>query len=216
MAASNHNGFNRLDGNGVNNGTFPIHRNGVAAKDQPGSADVKAAASSEPRIRRKSQSMFGSDAIALKRTMTLFNGCAIIVGTIIGSGIFVSPKGVLKESGSVGLSLTIWLVCGGICLIGAHCFTELGTMIRRSGGMYVYIQEGFGDLAAFLYLWSALVIIFPAANAIVALTCAYYVLQPIFPDCEIPDSAVRLIAAIVISESLGVILLTLLLLPAPL
>ena len=161
------------------------------------------AMSRQPRERKRTVSVLSniSNKVALQRTMGLFNGIGIILGTIIGSGIFVSPKGVLIYSGSVGLSLVIWFICGIVCLLGAHCFAELGTCIRRSGGMYVYIQEGIGDLPAFLYLWSALVIIFPAANAVVSLTCAYYVLQPIFPDCDgIPDVAVRLLAAAVIGK----------------
>eukprot|EP00918_Siedleckia_nematoides_P034677 GHVU01075426.1.p1 GENE.GHVU01075426.1~~GHVU01075426.1.p1 ORF type:complete len:507 (+),score=17.56 GHVU01075426.1:80-1600(+) len=133
--------------------------------------------------------------VRLKRTLGLFSGVGLIAGSIIGSGIFVSPKGVLMESGSVGLALCVWTASGLICLLGAHCFAELGTCIRKSGGMYAYIQEAFGNLAAFVYLWAALVIIFPAANAVIALTCANYILQPLFPTCSAPDAAVRLIAA---------------------
>ena len=135
-----------------------------------------------------------SETVRLKRNLSLFNGVALIVGVIVGSGIFVSPKGVLIESGSVGASLLVWIICGVICLIGALCLAELGCLINKSGGMYAYIHEAFGDFAGFIYLWTAMLVIFPAANAVIALACGYYILQPLFP-CGAPDSAIRLIAA---------------------
>jgi len=141
-----------------------------------------------------------TEIVKLKQSLGLHNAVALIVGIIIGSGIFISPKGVLQEIGSVGGSLIIWAVCGVISLIGALCYAELGTSILRSGGDYAYIRESLGGLPGFLYLWVAIVVIFPTGNAVAALTFAYYILQPIFPTCEPPESAVRLIAALAICE----------------
>ena len=142
----------------------------------------------------------GGETVKLKKNLGLHNGVAIIVGVIIGSGIFVSPKGVLQEVGSVGGALLIWTLCGLISLVGALCYAELGTMILKSGADYAYIMKSFGPLPAFLYLWVALLIIIPTGNAITALTFAYYVMQPIFPSCDPPDSAVRILAALSIGE----------------
>jgi len=142
-----------------------------------------------------------TEIVQLKQTLGLHNAVALIVGCIIGGGIFVSPKGVLQEIGSVGGSLVIWAVCGVISLLGALCYSELGTSVLKSGGDYAYINESLGGLPGFLYLWSAIVVLLPTTNAVSSLTFAYYILQPIFPTCEPPESAVRLIAALAISES---------------
>jgi len=140
----------------------------------------------------------GEGTTKLKRNLGLFNGVSIIVGIIVGSGIFVSPKGVLLYSGSIGVALIVWSLSGLLSLVGALCYAELGTMIPLSGGDYAYILSAFGPLPAFLYLWSSLVAIMPAGNAIAALTFANYVLDPFYPECSPPQSAVKLLAALVI------------------
>lgn len=137
-------------------------------------------------------------AIRLKPKMTLLNGCTVIVGSIIGSGIFVAPKGVLQNTGSVGLSIVVWVLSGLYSLIGAFCFAELGCMIPKSGADYAYIMTSFGPFMAFMRLWIECMIVRPTSQAIVALTFALYALRPIYPDCEPPMVSVKFLAVVCI------------------
>ncbi|KAL3204941.1 hypothetical protein MRX96_041070 [Rhipicephalus microplus] len=140
-----------------------------------------------------------TDVVCLKPKMSLLNGITVIVGSIIGSGIFVSPRGVLANTGSVGASLIVWVACGIFSMIGAYCYAELGCMITKTGADYAYIMEAFGPFVAFLRLWVECMIVRPCSQAIVALTFSFYVLRPIFPDCDPPDPAVRALAFVCIA-----------------
>jgi len=136
--------------------------------------------------------------VSLKPTLGLFNAVSVIVGIIIGSGIFVSPKGVLIHAGSVGSSLIIWTISGIFALIGGLCYMELGVLMPVSGGDYYYIQKNYGPFVGFLYVWTQVFIIFPTSNAIVAMTFAKYFLQPIFNSCCPPENLEQLVAAFAI------------------
>ncbi|XP_055314879.1 large neutral amino acids transporter small subunit 1 isoform X2 [Sitodiplosis mosellana] len=132
--------------------------------------------------------------VGLKAKMSLLNGCTVIVGSIIGSGIFVSPTGVLMHTGSVNMALIVWIISGLFSMVGAYCYAELGTMIRKSGADYAYIMETFGPFMAFIRLWIECMIVRPCSQAIVALTFSTYVLKPFFPDCAPPEDSARLLA----------------------
>ncbi|XP_073688036.1 asc-type amino acid transporter 1 [Garra rufa] len=138
------------------------------------------------------------ERVTLKKEIGLLSACTIIIGNIIGSGIFISPKGVLEHSGSVGLALLVWMLGGGVAALGSFCYAELGVTIPKSGGDYSYVTEIFGGLMGFLLLWSAVLIMYPTTLAVIALTFSNYVLQPVFPHCIPPFIATRLLSTICI------------------
>ena len=138
----------------------------------------------------------------MKRDVGLIGGVAVIVGTMIGSGIFASPKFVLMFSGSVGMALVIWTLCGVLAMCGALSYAELGTMIPTSGGESTYLLEAFGGLPSFMYIWTACIVIKPSQIAIVCLVFGEYVVTPFFPNCAgNPDVQViiKLLAAFAIA-----------------
>ncbi|RKP25423.1 amino acid/polyamine transporter I, partial [Syncephalis pseudoplumigaleata] len=112
-----------------------------------------------------------ADAAAAERHMGLFSAVTLIVGQIIGSGIFASPGPVLVETGSPGMSLIVWLVAGLVSMMGAYCYAgkwhRLGTMIPASGGEYQYWLQAFGPLAGHIYSW--LMVVFCNSIAIAAI-----------------------------------------------
>lgn len=136
--------------------------------------------------------------INLKKGINLFTACTLIIGNIIGSGIFITSKGVLENSGSPFVSLLVWTMSGLLTLVGAYCYTELGTMIQSSGGDYAYINESYGRLASFLYTYMIVFVIFPCITAVFGITVSVYILRIFYEDCESPTILVRLIAALTI------------------
>ncbi|RWS24000.1 large neutral amino acids transporter small subunit 1-like isoform X1 [Leptotrombidium deliense] len=134
-------------------------------------------------------------SVTVDRRITLLNAVGLIVGSMIGSGIFITPKAVFDYTGqSSGMSICVWLFCGIFSTIGALCYSELGTSISRSGGDYVYQLQAFGKLTAFLYLWVSILVVNPASQAITSMTFAYYSLGLFYPTCEPPTLAVKIIA----------------------
>nr|XP_002730911.1 PREDICTED: large neutral amino acids transporter small subunit 1-like [Saccoglossus kowalevskii] len=132
--------------------------------------------------------------VALERNIGLPTAISIIMGCIIGSGIFISPKGVLLYSGSVGTALIVWGVCGIVAFLGALCYAELGTTIKKSGGDYTYLYEVYGSFMAFLMIWVYLAIIGPGNISIISQTFAVYAIAPFYPDCDPPQLAVVLVS----------------------
>ena len=98
----------------------------------------------------------------------------LVVGGIIGSGIFFTPAETARALPASGLVFLVWTVGGVVALAGALTYAELGAMMPDAGGAYVYIREGFGKLPAFLYGWMALLSIGTGALAAVALGFAGY------------------------------------------
>ena len=109
---------------------------------------------------------------SLIRTLTLRDLLFLFIGSVIGSGIFRTPGPILRQvNGSVSLSLLVWLVGGVLSLLGALTYAELAAANPEAGGLYCYIRDGFGRLAAFLYGWCLFLVI--ASGSVAALARAF-------------------------------------------
>ena len=140
------------------------------------------------------------ERFSLKKEVSLINATSLIVGTIIGSGIFISPTGILRKTQSVGLALIVWLGAGFIAIGGGLCYIELGTSIPKSGAQYAYLMEAFGPLPAYLFAWTTFLILLPASRSVMAIIFAQYAIKPVYPDCEPPPEVLKLVASAVLGK----------------
>ncbi|XP_071173855.1 cystine/glutamate transporter-like [Mytilus edulis] len=133
------------------------------------------------------------EKIQMKKSINLLHCTAILVAVTGHVSIFISPTMILANTGSVGLTLIMWIVGGFINLSLALCFTELGTMFPVSGGPYVYILNVFGPLPAFMLLWGYFLLINGPFWAFVSYGASVYILQPFFPTCRPPEIGVKIL-----------------------
>ncbi|KAF8927109.1 amino acid transporter [Dissophora ornata] len=128
----------------------------------------------------------------LQKNVTFSNGLTLVVGVIIGSGIFASPGPVLAYSKSVGVSLIIWFVSGLLAFAGSLCYAELGSAMPSSGGgEHAYLNHAFGSLPAFLFSWTSIALLKPAGNAIICVVFAEYVVNIIAQSTWDPTQPMR-------------------------
>src|ERR1700675_3170734 len=105
----------------------------------------------------------------LVRTLRFRDLLLLFIGSVIGSGIFLTPGLILRQlDGSVGLSLLVWLAGGILSLLGALTYAELSAANPEAGGLYCYIRDGFGRFFAFLYGWCLFLVIASATIAALA------------------------------------------------
>lgn len=136
----------------------------------------------------------------LKRQIGLWSAIAIVIGTTIGSGIFRSPAGIADRLPGPLPLLAIWVAGGLFALCGALSLSEVASAYPRTGGVYVFIKEGFGRLPAFLFGWAEFTIIRAAAVGAISITFAEYFLRSIGIDPSLPpnDTYARYVAAVAI------------------
>ncbi|KAF2097495.1 hypothetical protein NA57DRAFT_41154 [Rhizodiscina lignyota] len=111
------------------------------------------------------------------KTLTYLNGLSLVVGLIIGSGIFSSPSQVNSNAGSPGASLLVWVIAGMLAWTGAASYAELGGAIPLNGGAQVYLSKIFGEWAGFLFTWDAVCVLKPGSTAIIAIIFGEYVVR---------------------------------------
>ncbi|XP_068162947.1 cystine/glutamate transporter-like [Antennarius striatus] len=139
------------------------------------------------------------EVVHLRREIDLVSATAFVFGSVVGSGIFIAPKGVLMNSGGVGISLLVWALSGILSMFGALCYAELGTTFTKSGSHYTYLLETLGPLPAFLRLWDEFIIIRPAVNSYLSLAFGHYVVEPFFAPCTSPTVLVKLVSILAVT-----------------
>ena len=116
----------------------------------------------------------GREPAALRRQIGLYAATAVTVGSIIGSGIFRSPHSVAQELHSVPLMLFAWVLGGVLSLCGSFVLAELAVAQPRTGGLYVFIRQAFGDRLGFVFGWASLSVIKPTVIASITTVFAIY------------------------------------------
>ena len=110
----------------------------------------------------------------LRKELNLFDAVAIVVGTIIGSGIFLIPSSIAAQLNSLAAVLLVWVVGGVLTLFGALSLAELGAVFPGTGGLCTYLRRVYGPLPAFLYAWALLVMIHSGSIAALAVALGVY------------------------------------------
>lgn len=110
-------------------------------------------------------------------TLSVWDAVGLIVGVVIGAAIFETPAAVAGNLGNGSLVILVWLLGGGISLIGALCYAELATTYPAPGGSYAYLQRSFGQQVAFLFAWSRLAVVQTGLIALLAFVFGDYMSQ---------------------------------------
>jgi APA family basic amino acid/polyamine antiporter len=157
-----------------------------------------------------------SESPQLRRDLGIWGAAAIVVGTVIGSGIFLVPKTMIQKVGSVETVFLVWIAAGILSLAGALTYAELAASISEAGGEYVYLREAYGPFFGFLYGWTQMWV--AKSGSIATLATAFFLyLANFFPSLETVlwttggegfwhlDIRVGQLAAMVVIASLGVL-----------
>ena len=133
----------------------------------------------ETHLHRKRRRCFGraADFVVPRRALSLFDATSIIVGIIIGAGIYETMPRVAAGAGSLGGLLGVWLIGGLLAIVGALCYAELACAYPEDGGDYVYLKRAFGPRMGFVFVWCELWIVRPGSIGAMAFVFARYANQ---------------------------------------
>ncbi|GAA6000235.1 hypothetical protein JCM10207_007919 [Rhodosporidiobolus poonsookiae] len=145
---------------------------------------LQLAASSEAQ---RDDTAGGTGRGGVKEHVSLAHGVALVVGTVIGSGIFSSPGIVAKESGSVGSALLVWVGAGLLSWAGGSNWAELGSMLPMNGGAQAYLSAAYGPLFAYAFSFTAVTALKPGGQAIIAIVSAEYLCRIFWHTAFEPD-----------------------------
>src|SRR2546429_8368946 len=146
-----------------------------------------------------------SPPTTLERTLGLRDLILLIIGTVIGSGIFIVPGAVLRQTnGNITLAMLVWLTGGVLSLLGALTYGELSAMNPKAGGLYIFIRDGFGRLPAFLYGWTLFFVISSGSMATLAVAFSIYLGQivPLSPPLA-QLAAISMIVVVTVGNVIG-------------
>src|SRR2546423_6526960 len=140
----------------------------------------------------------------LARKLGLFDAAMLVMGGIVGAGIFINPYVVAQQVHTPFLILGAWVAGGVIALIGAFIYAELAERLPRVGGQYAYLREAYNPLLAFLYGWVLLLVIQSGGMAVVAVTFARYFSE--LTGTALPDWLIAIVALglLTLANCLGV------------
>src|ERR1044071_2564691 len=110
----------------------------------------------------------------LPRKLGMLDATAIVVGIVIGSGIFVLPNLIARNLPSAPAILAVWVISGVLSFFGALAYAELGAMMPATGGQYVYLREAYGPLCAFVCGWTFMLAVLSGGSAWLAVTFSIY------------------------------------------
>src|SRR5579863_2817766 len=110
----------------------------------------------------------------LPRKLGLLDATVILIGTVIGSAIFIVPSALARSLPSTGLILAAWLVGGLLSFFGALAYAELGAMMPATGGQYIYLREAYGPMCAFVSGWTFMLAVLSGGTAWLAVTFSIY------------------------------------------
>lgn len=150
----------------------------------------------------------------LRKELSFFSVTAMVINLIIGSGVFITTSEILQHTGSFGLTMVLWGAGALIAYAGLLCYLEMGLLLKKSGGTYLFVKEGysfgrskpwmdtFGSMLAFMYGWSTVTLGEPLGCAIILLSMGRYACRPFFLECQhMPIYAVKFFALFALSES---------------
>lgn len=130
-----------------------------------------------PTVTATQNGGLGGQSLEKHKTLTYMNGLSLIVGLIIGSGIFSSPSQVNVNVGSPGAALIVWVIAGVLAWTGAASYAELGGAIPLNGGAQVYLAKIFHEIWGFLFMWSAVLVLKPGSSAIISIIMGEYLVR---------------------------------------
>lgn len=141
----------------------------------------------------------GEGSLEKHKSLTLWKGgLSLVVGLIIGSGIFSSPAQVNINAGAPGAALIIWVIAGLLAWTGAASYAELGGAIPLNGGPQVYLSKIYGEWAGFLFTWCAVVVLKPGSAAIIAIIFGEYFVRAVI-GADAMDASVWINKAVAIA-----------------